>query len=69
MSKVSQAQIETLDFPYCVRLRRGMYISNRNQAVTEIIDNSVDEKFAGFCDTIAVVIQDDIIILYSNNTR
>lgn len=66
MSKVSQAQIETLDFPYCVRLRRGMYISNRNQAVTEIIDNSVDEKFAGFCDTIAVVIQDDIITIQDN---
>lgn len=66
MSKVMQAQIETLDFPYCVRLRRGMYISNRNQAVTEIIDNSVDEKFAGFCDTIAVVIQDDIITIQDN---
>lgn len=44
------------EFPNCVRLRKGMYISNLNQMVTEIIDNSVDEHTAGFCNNIAVVI-------------
>lgn len=63
MSKVSQAQIMDLPFPDCVRLRRGMYISNLNQMITEIIDNSVDEHFAGFCNTIAVVIQDGVVTI------
>ena len=58
---IQQAQIDDLPFPDCVRVRRGMYISNQNQAVTEIVDNSVDEHFAGYCNTIAVVIQNGII--------
>lgn len=64
--ELQQAQITNLPFPECVRLRRGMYISNLNQYVTEIVDNSVDEHFAGFCDTIAVVVQDGIITIQDN---
>lgn len=58
---IQQAQIDDLPFPDCVRIRRGMYISNKNQAVTEIVDNSVDEHFAGYCNTIAVVVQNGVI--------
>jgi DNA gyrase subunit B len=52
--KVKQAQISVKEFPTCVRLRKGMYISNINQMVTEIVDNSVDEHSAGYCKNIAV---------------
>lgn len=64
--EMDQAQIEELPFPECVRLRRGMYISNLNQAVTEIVDNSVDEHFAGYCDTIAVAIQNGVVTVQDN---
>lgn len=66
MTQIKQAQIEDLPFPQNVRLRRGMYISNPNQAITEIIDNSVDEHFAGHCDTIATIVQDDVISIMDN---
>lgn len=67
MAKViNQAQIMDLPFPDCVRLRRGMYISNPNQAVTEIVDNSVDEYFAGFCNMIAVAIINGEITVQDN---
>lgn len=63
---VAQAQIEDKEFPECVRVRKGMYISNLNQMITEIIDNSVDEHFAGYCDTIAVVVQNGIVTVQDN---
>ena len=61
-----QAQIEEKDFPENVRIRRGMYISNLNQMVTEIVDNSVDEHFAGHCSMIAVAVIDGIITVQDN---
>lgn len=66
MSQVEQAQILDLPFPDCVRLRRGMYISTLNQMVTEIVDNSVDEHFAGHCDTIAVAVINGEITVQDN---
>lgn len=64
--QVDQAQIEEKDFPECVRIRRGMYISNLNQMVTEIVDNSVDEHFAGYCDIIAVAVINGVITVQDN---
>lgn len=60
---VQQAQINDAEFPLCVRLRRGMYISDQNQMVTEIVDNSLDEHTAGFCNTIVVAIIGDTRIV------
>ena len=54
-----QAQIDVKEFPENVRIRKGMYISNQNQMVTEIVDNSVDEHFAGHCMNIAIVIDEE----------
>lgn len=56
---VKQAQISVKEFPVCVRLRKGMYISNLIQMVTEIIDNAVDEHVAGYCNNIAIVIDEE----------
>lgn len=64
--EVSQAQIEEKEYPENVRIRKGMYISNLNQMVTEIVDNSVDEHFAGHCDMIAVAIIDGMITVQDN---
>ena len=66
MAEIVQAQIEEKEFPESVRLRRGMYISNLNQMVTEIVDNSVDEHFAGYCNMIAVAVQDGVITVEDN---
>lgn len=55
--EIKQAQISVKEFPVCVRIRKGMYISNLNQMVTEIVDNSVDEHVAGYCNNIAVVVE------------
>lgn len=63
-----RAQISEVDFPYCVQLRRGMYISDRNQAVTEIVDNSVDEHFAGRCNTIAVTAINQVFTVQDNGS-
>lgn len=63
---VKQAQIEYLEFPECVRKRKGMYISNLNQMVSEIVDNSIDEYTAGFCNMIAVAIVNGTITVEDN---
>lgn len=60
---VEQAQVTEKEFPECVRIRKGMYISDKNQMVTEIVDNSVDEHVAGHCSTIAVIVKPDSIIV------
>ena len=57
--EVNQAQISVLEFPESVRHRKGMYISNINQMVTEIVDNSADEHYVGYCMNIAVVIDEE----------
>ena len=57
--EIKQAQITVKEFPTCVRVRKGMYISNINQLVTEIVDNSTDEHEAGYCNNIAVIINSD----------
>lgn len=37
-----ETKISVLRYPDNVRLRKGMYLSSKDQCVFEIVDNSVD---------------------------
>lgn len=67
MSK--QAQISVLEFPHNVRKRRGMYLPSKDHAVSEIVDNGVDEGAAGYADTIIVNINKDQVVNVCDNGR
>nr|WP_143160720.1 DNA topoisomerase (ATP-hydrolyzing) subunit B [Hespellia stercorisuis] len=82
MERVSQVdegeygadQIQILEGLEAVRKRPGMYIGSTSlrglhHLVYEIVDNSVDEALAGYCDTIRITINKDGTVTVIDNGR
>ena len=73
-TEYNASQIRVLEGLEAVRQRPGMYIgstsaSGLHHLVYEIVDNSIDEALAKYCDRIEVVIEQGDIICVTDNGR
>ncbi|MCD7824820.1 MAG: DNA gyrase subunit B [Clostridiaceae bacterium] len=74
MSEYTGKEIVVLEGLEAVRKRPGMYIGSTgsrglHHLIWEILDNSIDEHLAGFCDEISITVQKDGGICIEDNGR
>lgn len=70
----NEQDIQVLEGLDPVRKRPGMYIGSTDERglhhlITEVVDNSIDEALAGFCDKISVIFTRDGMCKVSDNGR
>ena len=73
-NKYSADNIQSLEGMEHVRVRPSMYIGDvgvrgLHHLVYEVLDNSIDEALAGYCDTLSVVINPDNSVTVEDNGR
>jgi DNA gyrase subunit B len=73
-SNYTAANIQSLEGMEHVRMRPAMYIGDigargLHHLVYEVVDNSIDEALAGYCDTVTVMINENNSITVEDNGR